>query len=424
MTYSSGIKTTRVSGGLASVNNFHLMRGRVDVDGHRGYYIIHPESSATPPCLNATANGKTAAASWNIAKSATTQRWLILTADEALNFDNGNIELARNELADLLAQIRKLAETPHYQDVADADATLSSTLADIETEAAACTKGSEISALIEQAQNAAITFLSSVSVTDLSKPFDLTFMLENPDFDTDATTGWTSTNGAPGYDAKGAEFFEKTFNYYQILNNMPSGNYELRAYAFQRPGAYDAVLTPYLNGTAKVTTSLYINSTSAAVKHICDDRQSKALFNDGGWGSDSKLSDGTYIPNCMTGAEKYFDKGLYDSSISASLDKAGSNLRIGIRCTSAASGSAYWTMFDHFRLHFFGKSPKKGDVNGDCVVDMADIATVISVMAVGTDPSAYPQADVNSDDAIDVADIATIISIMSASSRRHSLDAE
>ena len=408
MTYSSGIKTVKHTN-PTTADNFHLMRGRVDVDGHRGYYIIHPESSANPPCLNATTNGKTATASWNIAKSATTQRWLILTADEALNFDNGNIELARTELADLLAQIRKLAQTPHHQDVANADATLESTLADIETEAAACTKGSEISALIEQAQAATITFLSSVSVTDLSKPFDLTYMIENPDFDTDATTGWTSTNGAPGYDAKGAEFYEKTFNFYQILNNMPSGNYELRAYAFQRPGAYDAVLTPYLNGTAKVTTSLYINSTSAAVKHICDDRQPNYLFNDGGWGSDSKLSDGTYIPNCMTGAEKYFAKGLYDSSVSAKLNKAGSNLRIGIKCTSAPT--SYWTMFDHFRLHFFGKSPKKGDVNGDCVVDVADIATLISIMA-GLTPSS-DVADVNSDGDVDVADIATVIGIMS-----------
>ena len=175
------------------------------------------------------------------------------------------------------------------------------------------------------------------------------------------------------------------------------------------------VLTPYLNGTAKVTTSLYINSTSAAVKHICDDRQPNYLFNDGGWGSDKKLSDGTYIPNCMTGAEKYFDKGLYDSSVSAKLDKAG-NLRVGIKCTSAASGSASWTMFDHFRLHFFGKSPKKGDVNGDCVVDVADIATIISVMASTAAPSGEAvdePADVNGDGVVDVADIATVIGIMS-----------
>ena len=360
MTYSSGIKTVNHSNATAA-DNFHLMRGRVDVNGHRGYYIIHPESSANPPCLNATANGKTAIAQWNIAKSAKTQRWLILTVDEALNFDNGNIELARTELANLLARIRQLAQTPHTEDVEGADATLATTLSDIENQAATCTKGTEVNALADQARAAAVDFLSSVSVTDVAQPFDLTFLIENPDFDSDATAGWTSTNGAPGYDAQGAEFFEKTFNFYQTLDNMPSGNYQLCAYAFQRPGAYDAVLTPYLNGKAKITSSLYINSTTATVKHICDDRQPNYLFNDGGWGSDCQLSDGTYIPNCMMGAEKYFAKGLYDSSVDAQLDTKGATLRIGIKCTSAPA--AYWTMFDHFRLHFFGGVKLSNGIN-------------------------------------------------------------
>ena len=53
-----------------------------------------------------------------------------------------------------------------------------------------------------------------------------------------------------------------------------------------------------------------------------------------------------------------------------------------------------------------------GDVNGDSTVDVADIATVISVMA-GTVGSGFAtSADVNGDGTVDVADIATIISIM------------
>lgn len=360
MTYSSGIKTANHTK-ATDADNFHLMRGRVDVSGHRGYYIIHPESSANPPCLNATASGKTGSTPWNIAKSAKTQRWLILTANEALNFDNGNIDLARAELSDLLARIRLLAQTPHDEDVEGADATLATTLESIESQAAACTKGIEVNALADQARSAAVDFLSSVSVVDEAQPFNLTFLIENPDFDNDATTGWTSTNGAPGYDAQGAEFYEKKFDFYQVLNNMPAGKYELRANAFQRPGTYDSVLKPFLNGKAKVTTSLYINNTTATVKHICEDRQPNYLFNDGGWGSDSKLSDDTYIPNCMTGAEKYFAKGLYDSCVEAQLETKGTTLRIGIKCTSTSS--AYWTMFDHFRLHFFGGANAPNGIN-------------------------------------------------------------
>ena len=352
VTYSNGIKTAKHTK-PTSADNFHLMRGRVDVEGHRGYYIIHPESTANPPALVANANGKTATASWNIAKSATTQRWLILTAEEAESFDNGNLDLSLKELQKVLAQIRKLAETPHKEVVKGTDDKLVQQLALIEEQAAACTKGKEVDQLTEQARTEGIDFLSNVSATDMDHPFDLTFMLENPDFDNNATTGWTSTNGDPGYDAQGAEFYQRTFDFYQILEQVPAGIYQLRANAFQRPGSNENIYAPYTAGTAVVTTSLYINNTSAPVCHICDDRQPSALFNDGGWGSDQKMGDGKYVPNCMVGAEKYFAKGLYDSGVEAEVATIGSRLRVGIKCTSAPT--YYWTMFDHFRLLFFGQ---------------------------------------------------------------------
>ena len=60
------------------------------------------------------------------------------------------------------------------------------------------------------------------------------------------------------------------------------------------------------------------------------------------------------------------------------------------------------------------KNAVKGDVNGDGVVDVADIAAVISVMAGGQSSMVNGQssADVNGDGTVDVADIATIITIM------------
>ncbi len=59
----------------------------------------------------------------------------------------------------------------------------------------------------------------------------------------------------------------------------------------------------------------------------------------------------------------------------------------------------------------------KGDVNGDGVVDVADIASIISVMAGTAVPEDFPSctADVNGDGTVDVADIATVVSIMASS---------
>lgn len=67
-----------------------------------------------------------------------------------------------------------------------------------------------------------------------------------------------------------------------------------------------------------------------------------------------------------------------------------------------------------------GEQPK-GDVNGDMTVDVADIASVIDVMAKGTNDEA---ADVNKDGSVDVADIAAIIDEMAASARRQDLTEE
>ena len=50
----------------------------------------------------------------------------------------------------------------------------------------------------------------------------------------------------------------------------------------------------------------------------------------------------------------------------------------------------------------------RGDVNGDGAVDVADIATVISIMSSTVDVL----GDVNEDGSVDVADIATIITEM------------
>ena len=67
----------------------------------------------------------------------------------------------------------------------------------------------------------------------------------------------------------------------------------------------------------------------------------------------------------------------------------------------------------YLEYHYGGDSVK-GDVNADGKVDVADIASIIDVMASN---GQSPSADVNNDGRVDVADIATVIDIMAASAR-------
>ena len=56
----------------------------------------------------------------------------------------------------------------------------------------------------------------------------------------------------------------------------------------------------------------------------------------------------------------------------------------------------------------------RGDVNGDGIVDVADISAIITTMSNATTPSASAagNADVNDDGVVDVADISAVITIM------------
>ena len=351
ITYSSGFKTASHATPTAA-DNLHLMRGRVDVKGHRGYYIIHPQSgTATPSLLNALTGGKTGSAGFNISKKATTQRWLILTADEAQDFEKSTIDISRKELQKVLAQIRLLAQTPHTETLEGTDQTLATTLDAIETQGNATTSVSELATLVEQARQAGMTFLNNVAASNVENPFNLTFLMQNPDFAKDAVTGWTSASD-PGYGGGAAEFYERTFDFYQTLTGMPAGIYQLRANAFQRPGETAAVFTQYTAGNRNISTELYLSSASTPVMHICDDRQPKALYT--GDGADKKLSDGTYVPITMNGAAAFFAKGLYDNSVTMEQATPNVTLRMGIRGTKSAT--YYWSIFDNFRLLFFGQN--------------------------------------------------------------------
>ena len=59
-----------------------------------------------------------------------------------------------------------------------------------------------------------------------------------------------------------------------------------------------------------------------------------------------------YIPDNMEAASKYFAKGLYTNEVMAELTSDGQSLKIGLRCSSSSDG--YWTIFDNFRLYYYG----------------------------------------------------------------------
>lgn len=344
---TNGIKTTAKTT-PASAENFHLMRSRTDAvigEGEnkvtaRGYWIIHPESTLKPACLSASANGVTATATFDLTDGATTQRWLILQTDELASLESASMNAYQEQLDKMIARLQALVETPHVEEAEGTDAAIQSTITKLEA-GKTSTSVTEIASLLDEAETACISFLSNATPSDISRPFDITFYLENAAIDDG--TGWSV---APTVNYSCAEFFQQSFDFNQTLSGMPAGTYQLHAQGFQRPGDATTSYNNYVAGTNAVTARIYLSTKSEKMQHIAACAQKKRLG-----GSETTVGTSIYIPNDMLAASKYFAAELYDNAVTANLPAKG-NLKMGIRCNSTTSG--YWTCFDNFRLYYFG----------------------------------------------------------------------
>ena len=106
---------------------------------------------------------------------------------------------------------------------------------------------------------------------------------------------------------------------------------------------------------------------------------------------------------------QYYDKGIKFTSATLYVPK-------GTKAKYEATPA--WNKFQKI-VEIGGTVHPKGDANGDMTVDVADIASVIDVMAAGTNDAA---ADVNGDGTVDVADIAEIIDVMAAQARQQDIE--
>lgn len=342
LTYQNGFKTmTRTT--MTADNDFHLMRGRIDVGSgenvQRGYWIIHPTGDWSPNCLTANANGSTTSQTFDLKNTATKQRWLILTADEILSFENGIIAQLKADITNLLEPVIALYNVPHTCTPANADQDFTDAISSIQQSLSTATSSLELTPLTNEVWQAAQTFLNAATPTNTEKPFDLTFLIKNAGMN--ATDGWSV---APTINYSCGEFYEKTFNMRQSFTKMPIGTYRLMMQGFQRPGTTADSYTDWAAGTNKVNAQLFAGSKNVKIAHIADFAQPNKLDS-----NDKKVGD-KYVPNTMQGASKYFAKELYENSVFVTTTSA--SLSVGLRSTSMPT--SYWCIFDNFRLHYFG----------------------------------------------------------------------
>ena len=341
----------RTATALSANTDIHMMKARVDAidtqtdaPNPRGYWLLH-HAARNPRALSAAANGTAATEVFNLANTATAQRWLVLSAEQARDFDQVGMGAFRSQVAEIIAQLKSLRDVPHTEDTEGTDATLNAIITEIEAASASATNAIEVAQLVEKARQAEFDFLANATPTDIEQPFNVSLLIQNADLN--ATDGWT---GAPTLNYSCAEFYEKAFDFNQTLENMPAGTYILKAQAFMRPGYLETAYRYYQNNsTTRLSTYLYAGSNSVRVHNICDDAQTAPF----GVGNESQVGDpAIYVPNDMHSTSEYFSRGLYDNEVATEVKTDGSSLKIGIRNKTA--NEYYWSIFDNFRLYYYG----------------------------------------------------------------------
>ena len=204
---------------------------------------------------------------------------------------------------------------------------------------------------------------------------EITLLINNPDFET-GFSGWTVSGATPAWgglnstdsgqgvntveefadmELRGggnAEVYQRAFDMSQVVYNLPKGSYTLTAQAFERNE--DGYLAQWAQGPeVGISAELYCNDFVKKVHNVMAGSQPTKVYGNGAW-SDDRNDDGQFQPNCMTGANFYFnlgeDRKLYENEINFVLTNDGDPITIGLRTTSTRG----WVIFDNFRLIYNG----------------------------------------------------------------------
>jgi len=205
------------------------------------------------------------------------------------------------------------------------------------------TSSTDVTNAITNLQKAILTYkYANASSTN---PLDMTSYIVNPGFNTNDTTGWKGV-GTVNYHE--VEFYEKTFDMYQVISGLPAGKYRLKAKGFERPKSND-IGAAYKAGTETIYARLYAKSTNYSDVNTPFNSLYKHTYTSTG-------SANGYV-NTMAAAEIMFSNtttSYYDMSVSNILLNDGGKLTVGAKSDFQQTG--YWTLFDNFKLEYLGAS--------------------------------------------------------------------
>lgn len=317
---------------------------------------------------------------------------LIATVGEmTTDTDEAEINAMKQDLADIAAKIDKSSAL--YAELKDLDATIQEFLAldpqgdefeafmDLYNDCGKEGEGVESLMSTYTLENEDLTqYMADLKVkleaaqnASIKAGDDITRKIVNPSFDTGTSEGWTG-NVTVSKDYKNCEAYEKTFDLYQDITNLPDGVYELSVLAFQRVGFNDVASVAHDNGTEDITAVIYANDLETPFTSPYTYGMKEAS---GGDPADYKYNlngEDVYIPNSMKGMAAAVTENSNAYTVTVPMLVEGGTLRIGVRAkrrpTNGSGGD--WAIWDNFRLKYVGSKGDALNVVSDPLIAKAD----------------------------------------------------
>ena len=183
---------------------------------------------------------------------------------------------------------------------------------------------------------------------------DLTYMLQNPTFDS-GKDGWTGATVVDG-NWKNCESYQGTFDMYQEFVAPQDGVYEISAQAMQRVTWNEGTATAHENGSEDITAVLYANNMESKFASPFTYGVTESEKADNEYKYTTPDGEEVYIPNSMKGLANACEKNpeAYKTTVTILL-KAGETVRMGVRETKRPSANAGdWAIWDNFSMKFLG----------------------------------------------------------------------
>ena len=191
------------------------------------------------------------------------------------------------------------------------------------------------------------------------KPLDMSARIVNPNFNSNMLQGWEGDQFGAVNPNENAEHFNRNFDTYQTITDLPNGVYAVKVRAFYRCGEAEEA-----NGHFRIKdptlryARVYAASGSDTLSFPIVSPFSKSVIKEKGVGREIGVKYGNltyFIPDDMISAEYYMHSlKTYENVVFAGVENH--TLTLGVQKKQMAGMD--WCVFDDFSLSYYGNTPE------------------------------------------------------------------